>query len=67
VVQVLAFGFVATGDRVAALEWIERAEPRGALLWWNLLYPALDPLRGDPQFQRLVAASRPPGAATEVE
>jgi eukaryotic-like serine/threonine-protein kinase len=62
VVQVLAFGFLAAGDLGSALEWIERAEPRGALLWWNLLYPALDPLRSDSRFQRLLEESRPPGA-----
>jgi tetratricopeptide (TPR) repeat protein len=62
VIQVFVFGFVATGQISEALDWLERAEPKGALLWWNLLYPALDALRGNPRFERVLAASRPPGA-----
>jgi serine/threonine-protein kinase len=60
VVEVLAFGFTATGDRDSALAWIERARPRGALMWWNMLFPALDTLRGDPRFQRMLDANRSP-------
>jgi TolB-like protein/Tfp pilus assembly protein PilF len=62
VVEVLAFGFTATGDRDSALAWIDRARPRGALMWWNMLFPALESLRGDPRFQRLLEANRSPGA-----
>ena len=62
VVEVLAFGFTAIGDRNSALAWLDRARPRGALMWWNMLYPALDPLRGDPRFQRILEANRPPQA-----
>ena len=62
VVQVLAFGFTASGDRDSALAWIERGRPRGALMWWSLLYPALESLHGDPRFQRLLEENRPPQA-----
>jgi eukaryotic-like serine/threonine-protein kinase len=62
VVQVLVFGFTAVGDPDAALHWIERTNPPGALLWWNLLYPAMDGLRDNPEFQQLLEANRPPGA-----
>jgi tetratricopeptide (TPR) repeat protein len=62
VVEVLAFGFTASGDRDLALAWIERASPRGALMWWNMLFPALDTLRGDPRFRRMLDANRSPGA-----
>lgn len=62
VVQVFVFGFAATGQISEGLDWLERAEPKGALLWWNLLYPAIDPLRGLLRFERILAASRPPEA-----
>ena len=62
VVEVLAFGFTASGDRDSALAWIERARPRGALMWWNMLFPALDSLHGDPRFQRMLDANRSPRA-----
>jgi serine/threonine-protein kinase len=62
VVEVLAFGFTATGDRESALVWLDRARPRGALMWWNMLFPAFDTLRADSRFQRTLEANRPPGA-----
>lgn len=60
--MMLVSGLVSAGQRALALDWIERVEPRGALLWWALQYPQFDPLRGEPRFQRVVDESRPPGA-----
>jgi len=62
VVEVLAFGFTASGDRDSALAWIERAKPKGGLMWWNMLFPAFESLHRDPRFQRLLEANRPPQA-----
>lgn len=62
VVQMLSFGLVATGQPAAAVDWLERCEPRGAVLWWSMRAPELDAIRADPRFQRLFAESRPPGA-----
>ncbi len=53
------FGLVAAGQQDQALSWLERATPRGALLWWGMQYPELDPLRRDPRFERVMAESRP--------
>ncbi|HTR20851.1 MAG TPA: tetratricopeptide repeat protein [Gemmatimonadales bacterium] len=55
-------GLSAAGERDLALHWIERVEPRGALLWFVLQFPQFEALRGEPRFQRVVAESRPPGA-----
>ncbi len=60
--MLLVSGLVSAGQRGLALDWIERVEPRGALLWWALQYPQLDPLRGELRFQRVIDESRPPGA-----
>jgi hypothetical protein len=49
-------------ERAAAVAWLERTRPRGAVLWWTMLAPALDPIREDPRFQRLLNEARPPGA-----
>jgi TolB-like protein/Tfp pilus assembly protein PilF len=57
----LVSGLASTGQRGLALDWIERVEPRGALLWWVLQSPQFDPLRGEPRFQRVIDESRPPG------
>jgi TolB-like protein len=53
----------AAGERDSALAFLLSvpAERRGALLWFFLRFPELDPLRGDPGFQRLVDAVRPAG------
>jgi hypothetical protein len=50
------------GDREGALRRLESAWPRGAWLYYMLRQAPLDPLRGDPRFQRLMDESRPPGA-----
>ena len=55
-------GLVAAGQREQALDWLERATPRGALLWWAMQSPEVDGLRDDPRFRRVIEESRPPGA-----
>jgi hypothetical protein len=54
-------GLLAAGQREQALDWLERARPRGALLWWAMQYPEVDALRDDPRFKRVMEESRPPG------
>ncbi|MGH7546980.1 MAG: hypothetical protein ACREMM_02240 [Gemmatimonadales bacterium] len=53
---------VAIGDGERALGLLQRAQPQGGRLWFELRAPELDPVREDPRFQRLVEESRPPGA-----
>lgn len=60
--QALGYGFVAAGQSAEALDWIERAEPRGALLWGNLQFIELDRIANEPRFVRVIEESRPPGA-----
>jgi TolB-like protein/Tfp pilus assembly protein PilF len=62
VAQALATGLTAAGLFTVAIEVLERSQPQGALLWWNGLYPALDPLWRIPRFRRLMDEARPPGA-----
>jgi len=59
---ILVAGLVSAGQQDLAVHWIERIEPRGALLWWALQFRQFDPLRGEPRFQRVIDESRPPGA-----
>ena len=58
---VLVPGLAASGQRQLALDWLERAHPRGALLWWVMQFPEMDALRDDPRFQRVLGESWPPG------
>jgi TolB-like protein len=59
---IVGAGLVSAGQRDLALNWIERVEPRGALLWWALEFPEFDAVRGELRFQRVIDESRPPGA-----
>jgi TolB-like protein/cytochrome c-type biogenesis protein CcmH/NrfG len=59
----LGMGLVALGERDAAVQFLERVQPRGAKLWFGLRMPEFDALRAHPGFQRLVAEARPPTGA----
>jgi hypothetical protein len=61
--SLVAQALVAAGERERALTVLARVRPRGAALWFWLRPAGFDPLHGDPRFVRLVAESRPPGAA----
>jgi TolB-like protein/tetratricopeptide (TPR) repeat protein len=57
----IVIGLIALGDTAAALDRLERAPPDPG--GWGLLQrPEFDPLRGNPRFERLLAAFRPRGA-----
>jgi len=60
--QMIGLGLVSAGELRQAMDVLERTAPQGGVLWYSLQLPALDPLRSDPRFQRLMEASRPPGA-----
>ena len=48
---------LALGDAAAALEWLERAHAaRDQALVWLKVHPRLDPLRGEPRFERIRVA-----------
>jgi len=59
----VALALVALGNRARALDILEQASPRGALLNATLRDPDFDPVRSNARFQRLVSESRPPEAA----
>lgn len=50
---------VALGRHGEALDALEAVRPRDIGLWSALRLPNLDPIRGDPRFQRLVEETRP--------
>ncbi len=54
-----AAALVATGDTEGALDLLQRAEPRGARLWFELRAPEFDPVREDPRFRRLLEEAGP--------
>jgi TolB-like protein/Tfp pilus assembly protein PilF len=60
--QTIAMGLAAAGEQDQALDFLERSEPKGAVLWFLMQFPELDALRQDPRYQRLLAACRPRGA-----
>lgn len=62
ITQMLAMGLLSAGQPSEAIDWLERTEPKGAWLWFVLQVPALDALRSDPRYQRLLADNRPPDA-----
>jgi tetratricopeptide (TPR) repeat protein len=62
VTQMLALGFIAAGQPDEAVAVLERSEPLGALLWISIQFPAFQPLLRMDRFQRLLDATRPPGA-----
>lgn len=57
-----ARAILALGDTAAVLDRLDHV-PRTALLWVGLRRPEFDALRGNPRFERVIAESRPPGAA----
>jgi adenylate cyclase len=58
----LGMALVALGEHDAAIDLLERVQPRGAKLWFGLRMPEFDAVRAHPRFQRLVAEARPPAA-----
>ena len=58
----IAAALVAVGDTSRALDVLERTSPKGAWLWSYLYFLDFDPVRDNPRFQRVFAASTPPGA-----
>jgi tetratricopeptide (TPR) repeat protein len=63
---VMPFGFAVIhaglGERQVAIDWLQRAyEERNGWMVYLDVAPSLDPLRGEPRFQRLLARMRLPG------
>jgi len=56
--SLVAMGLVSLGESERALDLLERA-PKTSLVGFALRFPAFDPLRSNPRFQRLVEESRP--------
>jgi TolB-like protein len=54
-----AAALVAIGDRGRALDFLERVQPRGFQLLFELRAPEFDGFRSDPRFRRLLDESRP--------
>ena len=54
-----AAALVALGDRERALGFLERVQPRGAQLVFELRTPEFDEIRSHPRFQRLMEESKP--------
>jgi TolB-like protein/Tfp pilus assembly protein PilF len=59
--QPIVLGFLAAGQRDLALTWLERATPRGSLLWWAMQVPETAPLREDRRYKKVMEESKPPG------
>jgi TolB-like protein/Flp pilus assembly protein TadD len=54
-----AAALVALGDRERALDFLERVQPRGVQLGFELRAPEFDEIRSHPRFQRLMEESKP--------
>ncbi|NNF12190.1 MAG: hypothetical protein HKN72_03140 [Gemmatimonadetes bacterium] len=50
---------VRMGRVQEALDFVERAGPRSALLWFYLQYPDFDAIRNEPRFAAVVAEAKP--------
>jgi len=49
--------FLRLGETDRAFDWLgEAVEERSSLLVWLKVVPAFDPIRGDPRFEKLLAA-----------
>lgn len=59
---IVAPAYAAVGDTAAALDYLERARPRGGALWSFSQLDGFDPIRASDRFQRVIADSRPAGA-----
>jgi len=58
-VRFIAVALVALGLKDQALSLIERARPRGAMLWFYLGASGFDPIRSEPRFQKVFAEADP--------
>jgi tetratricopeptide (TPR) repeat protein len=54
----VALGFTAVGDRAAAIDVLERVQPRNGELYLVLHRPGFEPLQSDTRFARLLEAAR---------
>jgi hypothetical protein len=54
----LAYAFAYVGARERALATVERLQPPGSWTSYWLSHPALDPMRQDPRFVRVLERSR---------
>jgi DNA-binding SARP family transcriptional activator/TolB-like protein len=61
----IASGLIAVGRKQEAVNVIERAQPRGAWLWFYTLAPDYDPVRSDPRFVRVMQEAHPPRGPAE--
>jgi tetratricopeptide (TPR) repeat protein len=60
----VALAMIASGDRNGALRVLERAVPRGLLLWWTMGWPDFDSIRGDARFQAVMKGAPVPTHTT---
>ena len=63
VTSALALGFISAGQPELAIDWLERTDKPGALLWGNLQFAPFRSLISNPRYVRLIERIRPPGAA----
>ena len=60
-VRFIAVALVALGLREEALSLIERARPRGAMLWFYLQASGFDAIRSEPRFRKVFLEADPTG------